>query len=64
MSGYAELRVAWGPSHRIEANDVSAFSSVPTAQGLCDPNFEHDACGVAFVATLTGYPATRLWCRR
>ena len=36
---------------------MSAFSSVPTAQGLYDPNFEHDACGVAFVATLTGVPS-------
>jgi glutamate synthase (NADPH/NADH) large chain len=26
----------------------------PAAQGLYDPRFEHDACGVAFVATLTG----------
>lgn len=26
----------------------------PPAQGLYDPAFEHDACGVAFVATLTG----------
>ena len=25
-------------------------------QGLYDPAFEHDACGVAFVATLTGIP--------
>src|SRR3954451_12908977 len=25
--------------------------------GLCDPRFEHDACGVAFVATLTGAPS-------
>ena len=28
----------------------------PTAQGLYDPTNEHDACGVAFVATLTGVP--------
>ncbi|HEY2880289.1 MAG TPA: glutamate synthase large subunit [Nocardioides sp.] len=28
--------------------------SGPPAQGLYDPRFEHDACGVAFVATLTG----------
>ena len=27
------------------------------AQGLYDPRFEHDACGVAFVATLTGVPS-------
>ncbi len=26
----------------------------PPPQGLYDPAFEHDACGVAFVATLTG----------
>jgi len=26
----------------------------PPAQGLYDPRFEHDACGVAFVARLTG----------
>ncbi|GAA1731482.1 glutamate synthase large subunit [Aeromicrobium alkaliterrae] len=30
------------------------FSSLPAAQGLYDPAQEHDACGVAFVATLTG----------
>ena len=27
------------------------------AEGLYDPRFEHDACGVAFVATLTGVPS-------
>jgi glutamate synthase (NADPH) large chain len=27
------------------------------AQGLYDPRFEHDACGVAFVATLSGEPS-------
>ena len=29
-------------------------SAQPPAQGLYDPQNEHDACGVAFVATLTG----------
>src|SRR3954464_7531584 len=29
----------------------------PPAQGLYDPRFEHDSCGVAFVATLTGEPS-------
>ena len=29
----------------------------PVKQGLYDPRFEHDACGVAFVATLTGVPS-------
>ena len=28
----------------------------PAAQGLYDPGAEHDACGVAFVATLRGTP--------
>ncbi len=33
-----------------------ALTSMPTrpAQGLYDPSFEHDACGVAFVAQLSG----------
>ena len=30
------------------------MSTIPPAQGLYDPQNEHDACGVAFVATLTG----------
>jgi glutamate synthase (NADPH/NADH) large chain len=29
-------------------------SSLPPAQGLYDPSFEHDACGVAFVADIAG----------
>ena len=29
----------------------------PAAQGLYDPRHERDACGVAFVATLTGVPS-------
>jgi glutamate synthase (NADPH/NADH) large chain len=32
------------------------FSAVPEAQGLYDPAFESDACGVAFVAHLHGRP--------
>jgi glutamate synthase (NADPH/NADH) large chain len=34
----------------------TSFSLLPTAQGLYDPRDEHDACGVAFVATLRGEP--------
>ena len=33
------------------------FSAIPAAQGLYDPSAERDACGVAFVATLTGEPS-------
>ncbi|RYI23632.1 glutamate synthase large subunit [Dermacoccus sp. 147Ba] len=32
-----------------------AFSAQPSAQGLYDPTFEHDACGVALVATMRGH---------
>ena len=32
----------------------AAASNLPAPQGLYDARHEHDACGVAFVATLTG----------
>jgi len=34
-----------------------AGGSLPAQQGLYDPRFEHDACGVGFVATLDGEPS-------
>lgn len=33
---------------------MTAMGTVPARQGLYDPAFEHDACGVAFVARLDG----------
>ncbi len=36
------------------------FSAVPSAQGLYDPRFEADSCGVAFVADLAGEPSHRI----
>jgi glutamate synthase (NADPH) large chain len=36
------------------------MQAFPSPQGLYDPRFEHDACGVAFVATLTGEPSHRI----
>ncbi|MDQ2749171.1 MAG: glutamate synthase large subunit [Actinomycetota bacterium] len=33
---------------------MTPFSAVPKAQGLYDPSFETDSCGVAFVADLNG----------
>ncbi|NBY15585.1 MAG: glutamate synthase subunit alpha, partial [Actinobacteria bacterium] len=33
---------------------VTILSASPSAQGLYRPEYEHDACGVAWVATLTG----------
>ncbi|WP_330176319.1 glutamate synthase large subunit [Streptomyces sp. NBC_01498] len=34
----------------------SPMDGRPAAQGMYDPRNEHDACGVGFVATLTGVP--------
>ena len=36
------------------------MDAYPAAQGLYDPAFEHDACGVAFVGTLTGEPSSKI----
>ncbi len=36
---------------------MRAHDAFPQPQGLYDPRFERDACGVAFVATLTGEPS-------
>src|SRR5437660_962177 len=38
---------------RVHAGRVP-FSSQPDASGLYDPRFEHDACGVSFVADIKG----------
>lgn len=45
------------------ATTESAWSHMdarPAPQGLYDPRNEHDACGVGFVATLTGEPSHTL----
>ena len=36
------------------------FSTQPPSQGLYDARREHDACGVAFLATLTGVPSREI----
>lgn len=36
------------------------FSAYPDGVGLYSPDHEHDACGVAFVATLTGPPTRKV----
>ncbi|MFM7948954.1 MAG: glutamate synthase subunit alpha, partial [Actinomycetales bacterium] len=38
------------------ANQDRLFSALPERSGLYDPSFEHDACGVAMVATLHQKP--------
>ena len=39
---------------------ADAHSKHRLAEGLYDPAFEHDSCGVAFVATLTGIPSNAI----
>ncbi|MBK5247831.1 MAG: glutamate synthase large subunit [Actinomycetales bacterium] len=41
---------------RTDRTAYDSFSALPRKQGLYDPAREHDACGVAFVATLRGTP--------
>ncbi len=36
--------------------DLRSFGRLPAKQGLYDPAFEHDACGVSFVADLSAVP--------
>ncbi len=43
----------WTPSHRLQPSHFGTTCG-PPGTGLYDPRHEHDACGVAFVATLTG----------
>src|SRR5262252_10509714 len=33
------------------------FSALPERDGLYDPRFEHDACGVSFVVDIKGRPS-------
>ena len=39
------------------APGATSFTNYPQSQGLYDPKHDRDACGVAFVATLTGVPS-------
>ncbi len=36
---------------------LDGYATTPARQGLYDPQFERDACGVALVATLSGVPS-------
>ena len=36
-------------------NNLSVQRGLPDAQGLYDPRFEHDACGIGFVASVKGH---------
>jgi glutamate synthase (NADPH) large chain len=42
------------PEHRSRPDLPPARSDLPVAQGLYDPSFEHDSCGVSFVVHMKG----------
>ncbi len=44
-------------AHRRSDYSRLPFSSLPERQGLYDPRFEHDACGVSFVVDIKGRPS-------
>ncbi|MBZ6252074.1 glutamate synthase large subunit [Streptomyces olivaceus] len=49
------MRTPRQPSqHSASGQNWSFMDARPAAQGMYDPRNEHDACGVGFVATLTG----------
>ena len=48
-------RPSYGSGQQI-LSSIKSFSAIPKATGLYDPAFEHDACGVAMVATLNKIP--------
>src|SRR4051812_4220590 len=53
----APSRVRHGPPSCARRRRESALQAFPPPQGLYDGDHEHDACGVAFVATMTGVPS-------
>src|SRR5262245_48029094 len=38
----------------VSVRSINMFSGLPPKQGLYDPQFEHDACGVGFVVDIAG----------
>ncbi|HET9220971.1 MAG TPA: glutamate synthase central domain-containing protein, partial [Roseiflexaceae bacterium] len=46
----------YGHTFLIQEFEMSSFSR-PPRRGLYDPRFEHDACGIGFVARLSGAPS-------
>src|SRR2546426_5874270 len=38
----------------LAVRSMHMFSALPPKQGLYDPQFEHDACGVGFVVDIKG----------
>ena len=59
----AESSLHAGPGALTDDGRVH-MQAFPPPQGLYDGAHEHDACGVAFVATMTGVPSHDIVARR
>ena len=48
-----------GPADQTEGDqqDKKVFTAAPAKQGLYDPQFERDACGMGFVVDVQGRPS-------
>src|SRR5258706_7417654 len=42
------------PGSKISTREDNVMADLPQRQGLYDPAFEHDACGVSFVVDIQG----------
>src|SRR5438445_13704239 len=45
---------------RFTPRDTTAMNLYPPAQGLYDPRYEHDACGVGFICQMKGIASHQL----
>src|SRR3954447_27057276 len=48
------------PGSPSDAHGMTNMPDLPPAQGLCDPAYERDACGVAFVVDMHGRRSHRM----
>ena len=40
------------------------YNTLPEKQGLYDPKFEHDACGIGFICNIKGEPSQDVYKRQ
>src|SRR5512135_168002 len=59
MTGNRKQKVQKGPGMLPESERMlsSGAAGLPRKQGLYDPQFEHESCGVGFVVNVKGQPS-------
>src|SRR5208282_560071 len=48
------------PTNKINDRHAQTLISAPPKQGLYDPQFEHDACGLGFIVNMKGKKSHQL----